>query len=72
MRIAPRPLTYGVLAAGILCGRGSAAALADDEFLSPGVTAEFNKNVPVDAAISGDVGEVVREWLPRVAAPDRR
>src|SRR5207249_7106462 len=33
--------------------------------------AEFNKNVPVDAAISGDVGEVVREWLPRVAAPDR-
>ena len=28
--------------------------------------AEFNKNVKVDAAISGDVGAVVREWLPRV------
>ncbi len=33
--------------------------------------AEFNKNVKVDAAISGDVGGVVREWLPRVADGDR-
>jgi acetolactate synthase-1/2/3 large subunit len=33
--------------------------------------AEFNKNVPVDATISGDVGPVVREWLPRVANGDR-
>jgi acetolactate synthase-1/2/3 large subunit len=33
--------------------------------------AEFNKNVKVDAAISGDVGGVVREWLPRVAEGDR-
>jgi len=33
--------------------------------------AEFNKNVKVDAAISGDVGHVVREWLPRVAAGHR-
>src|SRR5262249_16597274 len=32
--------------------------------------AEFNKNVKVDAAISGDVGNVVREWLPRVAEGD--
>src|SRR3970282_1571731 len=28
--------------------------------------AEFNKNVHVDAAVSGDVGAVVREWMPRV------
>jgi acetolactate synthase-1/2/3 large subunit len=33
--------------------------------------AEFNKNVSVDSAISGDVGAVVREWLPRAAAVDR-
>jgi acetolactate synthase-1/2/3 large subunit len=33
--------------------------------------AEFNKNVKVDSAISGEVGEVVRGWLPRVAAGDR-
>src|SRR6201987_4346777 len=33
--------------------------------------AEFNKNVPVDAAISGDVGDVIRGWLPRVANSDR-
>ena len=31
---------------------------------------EFNKNVRVDAAVSGDVGAIVREWMPRVA--DRR
>ena len=29
--------------------------------------AEFNKNVTVDAAISGDVGAVVRGWMPRLA-----
>jgi acetolactate synthase-1/2/3 large subunit len=33
--------------------------------------AEFNKNVPVDAAISGDVGAVIREWLPRIKDIDR-
>jgi acetolactate synthase-1/2/3 large subunit len=33
--------------------------------------AEFNKNVRVDAAVSGDVGAVVREWLPGVASGDR-
>src|SRR5438093_9498871 len=33
--------------------------------------AELNKNVPVNAAISGNVGDVVREWMPRVAATDR-
>jgi acetolactate synthase-1/2/3 large subunit len=33
--------------------------------------AEFNKNVRVDAAISGDVGDVVRGWLPQVARGDR-
>jgi acetolactate synthase-1/2/3 large subunit len=33
--------------------------------------AEFNKNVPVDAAVSGDVGAVIREWMPRVAAGNR-
>ena len=33
--------------------------------------AEFNKNVKVDAAISGDVGTIVRDWLPRVAEGDR-
>jgi acetolactate synthase-1/2/3 large subunit len=33
--------------------------------------AEFNKNVRVDAAVSGDVGAVLREWLPRVARVDR-
>src|SRR5438477_527141 len=32
--------------------------------------AEFNKNVRVDAAISGDVGAVLREWLPRLGAVD--
>jgi acetolactate synthase-1/2/3 large subunit len=32
--------------------------------------AEFNKNVKVDAAISGEVGDVVRGWLPRVADGD--
>jgi len=33
--------------------------------------AEFNKNVKVDAAISGDVGAVVRGWMPRVGQVDR-
>jgi acetolactate synthase-1/2/3 large subunit len=33
--------------------------------------AEFNKLVRVDAAISGDVGQVLREWMPRVAPVDR-
>jgi acetolactate synthase-1/2/3 large subunit len=33
--------------------------------------AEFNKNVKVDAAISGDVGSVVRDWMPRVEQVDR-
>src|SRR5437763_6282428 len=33
--------------------------------------AEFNKNVPVDAAISGDVGDVVRGWMSRLADTDR-
>src|SRR6202045_1682605 len=33
--------------------------------------AEFNKNVKVDAAISGDAGSVVRGWMPRVEKVDR-
>jgi acetolactate synthase-1/2/3 large subunit len=33
--------------------------------------AEFNKNVKVDAAISGDVGSVVRGWMSRVGQVDR-
>jgi acetolactate synthase-1/2/3 large subunit len=33
--------------------------------------AEFNKNVAVHAAISGDVGVVVRDWMPRLADVDR-
>jgi acetolactate synthase-1/2/3 large subunit len=33
--------------------------------------AEFNKNVKVDAAISGEVGSVVRDWLPRIKEGDR-
>ena len=33
--------------------------------------AEFNKNVRVDSAIAGDVGAVVRDWLPSVARGDR-
>jgi acetolactate synthase-1/2/3 large subunit len=33
--------------------------------------AEFNKNVPVDAAISGDVGAVIRDWMPRLVEVDR-
>jgi len=33
--------------------------------------AEFNKLVRVDAAISGDVGQVLRQWMPRVAPVDR-
>jgi acetolactate synthase-1/2/3 large subunit len=33
--------------------------------------AEFNKNVRVDAAVSGDVGAVVGGWLSRLADVDR-
>jgi acetolactate synthase-1/2/3 large subunit len=33
--------------------------------------AEFNKNVAVDAAISGDVGAVLKQWMPRLADVDR-
>src|SRR3954454_11454472 len=33
--------------------------------------AEFNKNVRVDSAISGDVGAVLRDWMPRLADTDR-
>src|SRR5215212_73241 len=33
--------------------------------------AEFNKNVRVDSAISGEVGSVVRDWLPHTARGDR-
>jgi len=33
--------------------------------------AEFNKNVSVDAAISGEVGAVVGSWLSRLAEVDR-
>jgi acetolactate synthase-1/2/3 large subunit len=33
--------------------------------------AEFNKNVRVDAAVAGDVGEVLRDWMPRIAKADR-
>jgi acetolactate synthase I/II/III large subunit len=33
--------------------------------------AEFNKNVRVDSAISGDVGAVVSSWLSRLAEVDR-
>jgi acetolactate synthase-1/2/3 large subunit len=32
---------------------------------------EFNKNVRVHAAVSGDVGEVVRGWMPRIAPGNR-
>jgi acetolactate synthase-1/2/3 large subunit len=33
--------------------------------------AEFGKNVPIDSAVSGDVGAVLRDWMPRVADVDR-
>ena len=33
--------------------------------------AEFNKNVRVDAAISGNLATVVQDWLPGVAEPNR-
>src|SRR6185436_5411385 len=33
--------------------------------------AEFNKNVAVDAAIPGEVGTVLRDWMPRIADVDR-
>jgi acetolactate synthase I/II/III large subunit len=32
---------------------------------------EFNKNVRVDAAVSGDVGAIVGQWMPRVANGNR-
>ncbi len=32
---------------------------------------EFNKNVAVDAAVPGDVGDVVSTWMPRLAPVDR-
>jgi acetolactate synthase I/II/III large subunit len=33
--------------------------------------AEFHKNVPVDAAVSGDAGVVMREWMARLSDRDR-
>jgi acetolactate synthase-1/2/3 large subunit len=33
--------------------------------------AEFNKNVRVDSAISGDVGEIVASWMPKLVDVDR-
>ena len=33
--------------------------------------AEFNKNVTVDAAIAGDVGVVMRTWMPELELTDR-
>ncbi|MFN7980686.1 MAG: biosynthetic-type acetolactate synthase large subunit [Vicinamibacterales bacterium] len=33
--------------------------------------AEFNKNVKVDSAVAGDVGDIVANWLPKVAEGDR-
>ena len=33
--------------------------------------AEFNKNVTVDAAIAGDVGVVMRSWMPELELTDR-
>jgi acetolactate synthase-1/2/3 large subunit len=33
--------------------------------------AEFNKNVRVDSVIAGDVGTVLRGWLPKVERTDR-
>ena len=33
--------------------------------------AEFNKNVAADAAIPGEVGAILRGWMPRVADVDR-
>ena len=33
--------------------------------------AEFNKNVRVDSAISGDVGTVIRDWMSTIARGDR-
>ncbi len=33
--------------------------------------AEFNKNVKADAAVAGEVGTVLRDWLPRIADVDR-
>ena len=33
--------------------------------------AEFNKNVKVDSAVAGDVGDIVANWLPKIAEGDR-
>src|SRR5215203_4458525 len=33
--------------------------------------AEFNKNVRVDAAVAGDVKDVLEQWLPAIAEVDR-
>jgi acetolactate synthase-1/2/3 large subunit len=33
--------------------------------------AEFNKNVKVDAAIAGELGSVIRAWLPHITDPKR-
>jgi acetolactate synthase-1/2/3 large subunit len=33
--------------------------------------AEFNKNVKVDSAISGNVGDVIGSWMPRINDGDR-
>ena len=33
--------------------------------------AEFNKNVRVDSSVAGDVGAVVRQWLPALKERDR-
>jgi acetolactate synthase-1/2/3 large subunit len=32
--------------------------------------AELNKNVKVDAAISGEVGAIIRDWMPRIGLVD--
>ncbi len=33
--------------------------------------AEFNKNVKVDSAVAGDVGDILRSWMPSVETGDR-
>ena len=32
---------------------------------------EFNKNIKVDSAVSGSVGDVLRDWMPRVKTGNR-
>jgi acetolactate synthase-1/2/3 large subunit len=32
---------------------------------------EFNKNIKVDSAVSGSVGDVLRDWMPRVKSGNR-